>query len=164
MMYLFIYSYILLCTSVKFCPFLFFCLFRAVPVAHGGSQARSQIGATTAGYSHSHMGSKPHLQPTPQLTAMPDPFTHWVRPGTEPSSSGILVGFITPEPQQELHGKLSFIWSKMRTIALEAAFQIALKNHCKEVGGNVSIMSVYMWFWWRERYMQPTTHFTEVGS
>ena len=48
---------------------------RAAPEAHGGSQARGQIGATAAGLrpSHSHAGSKPHLRPTPQLTAMPDP-------------------------------------------------------------------------------------------
>uniref|UniRef100_A0A4X1UWI1 Exocyst complex component 7 n=1 Tax=Sus scrofa TaxID=9823 RepID=A0A4X1UWI1_PIG len=50
--------------------------FRAAPVAaHGGSQARGQIGAATAGlhHSHSHAGSEPHLGPTPQLMAMPDP-------------------------------------------------------------------------------------------
>ena len=34
--------------------------------------------------------------------------------------------------------KLSFIWGKMRTIAREATFQIALKNCSKEVGGKVS--------------------------
>ena len=28
--------------------------------------------------------------------------THWVRPGIEPTSSWVLVGFITAEPQQEL--------------------------------------------------------------
>jgi len=38
-------------------------------------QARGPIGATAAGLHHSHnsSGSKPHLQPTPQLMAMPDP-------------------------------------------------------------------------------------------
>ena len=30
-----------------------------------------QVGATAA--SHSHAGSEPHLQPTPQLTPIPDP-------------------------------------------------------------------------------------------
>ena len=29
--------------------------------------------------------------------------THWARPGIEPTSSWILVGFIPNEPQQELH-------------------------------------------------------------
>ena len=49
--------------------------FRAASVAHGGSQIRGQIGATTASHSHSHSnsGSEPHLQPTPQLTTMLDP-------------------------------------------------------------------------------------------
>ena len=56
----------------------FFCLFaisRATPVAYGGSQARGLIGAVAAGLhqSHSNVGSEPHLQPTPQLTATPDP-------------------------------------------------------------------------------------------
>ena len=34
-----------------------------------------RIGATAAGlhHSHSNTGSEPHLQPTPQLTAVPDP-------------------------------------------------------------------------------------------
>ena len=54
------------------------CLFafsRAAPTAYGGSQARGQIGAMAAGLcqSHSNVGSKPHLQPTPQLTATLDP-------------------------------------------------------------------------------------------
>ena len=51
-----------------------FCLFRAAPEAHGGSQARGQIRAIAAGLCHSHSneGSEPCLQPTPQLTAMPD--------------------------------------------------------------------------------------------
>ena len=55
---------------------LFFCLlFRATPSACGGSQARGQIGATAASlhHGHSNAGSKPHLRPTPQLKATPDP-------------------------------------------------------------------------------------------
>ena len=54
--------------------YLFFCLFvfglfRAGPVAHGGSQARGQIGATAEGlrHSHSNAGSEPSLPPTPQF-------------------------------------------------------------------------------------------------
>ena len=59
-----------------FCFVLFcFCLFRATPTAYGSSQARGPIGAATASlyHSHSNPGSEPHLQTTPQLTAMPDP-------------------------------------------------------------------------------------------
>ena len=44
----------------------FFSLFRAAPMAHGGSQ----VGLC---HSHSNVGSELHLWPTLQLTAMPDP-------------------------------------------------------------------------------------------
>ena len=58
--------------------FSFFCLFafsRAVPMAYGGSQARCLIGAvaTSLRQSHSNVGFKPRLQPTPELMAMLDP-------------------------------------------------------------------------------------------
>ena len=54
-----------------------FCLFafsRAAPAAYGGSQARGLIGAvaTSLHQGHSHTGSEPRLQPTPQLTATLD--------------------------------------------------------------------------------------------
>ena len=46
----------------------------AVPMAYGGSQVRGQIGAEATGLcqSHGNSGSELHLQPTPQLMAMPD--------------------------------------------------------------------------------------------
>ena len=61
--------------------FFFFLLFfvfafsRAAPEAHGGSQARSLIGAVPASlyHSHSNVGCELRLQPTPQLMATPDP-------------------------------------------------------------------------------------------
>ena len=58
--------------------FIYFCLFaflRAAPAAYGGSQARGRIVAVAASlrYSNSNVGSEPHLRPTPQLIAMPDP-------------------------------------------------------------------------------------------
>ena len=48
---------------------------RATPEAYGGSQARHLIGAVAAGlcHSYSNVGSKMHLQLTPQLMATPDP-------------------------------------------------------------------------------------------
>ena len=54
---------------VHFFLFIFkfiFCLFRAAPAAHGGSQARDRIGAVAAGlhHSHSNVESEPHNQPT----------------------------------------------------------------------------------------------------
>ena len=44
-------------------------------MACGGSQARGQIRPIAASLWHSHRNtrSEPCLQPTPQLTAMPDP-------------------------------------------------------------------------------------------
>ena len=56
-------------------PLFIYLLFRAAPMAYGGSQARCQIRATAAGIHHSHSsaGSEPCLWPIPQLMAMPDP-------------------------------------------------------------------------------------------
>ena len=61
------------------CLFVF-CLFaisRAAPAACGDSQGRGRIGAVAVAaglhHSHSNLGSEPRLQPTPQLTAAPDP-------------------------------------------------------------------------------------------
>ena len=63
--------------DIEILNFFFFflaLLFRATPVTHGSSQARGRNGATPASLHHSHSdtGSKPHLQPIPQLTATPD--------------------------------------------------------------------------------------------
>ena len=57
-------------------PFLFYFiwLFRATVETYGSSQARGRIGAVAVGLHHIHSKarSEPHLQPTPQLTAMLD--------------------------------------------------------------------------------------------
>ena len=52
---------------------LFFFLFLATLAAYGRSWARGRIGAVAAGLCHSHSNARtePHLQPTPQLVAMP---------------------------------------------------------------------------------------------
>ena len=58
--------------SKVFC--LFVC-FRATPTVYGSSHAGGRIRAAAAGlhHSHSHPRFEAHLQPTPQLTAAPDP-------------------------------------------------------------------------------------------
>ena len=56
-----------------FTLFFFFWLFRAAPVAYGGFQARGHLELHSASLHHSNVSSEPSLQPTPQLTAMPDP-------------------------------------------------------------------------------------------
>ena len=55
--------------------FFFFFLFRVASEAYGDSQARGRIGALASGLHHGHSNatSEPCLQPTPQLTAIPDP-------------------------------------------------------------------------------------------
>ena len=60
---------------VSFMLLSFFFFFRAAPAAYGGSQAVGRIRAVAAGlrHNHSNAGSELHLQPTTQLTAMPDP-------------------------------------------------------------------------------------------
>ena len=65
-----------------------------------GDKFKLQLPAYT--HSHSCARSKPHLQPTPQLVATPDPLTHWVKPGIEPASSWILVGLVSTAPLREL--------------------------------------------------------------
>ena len=54
-------------------------------MAYGSSQAKHRIRATPAGLHHSHSNA--------------GSLTHWVRPGIRPTSSWILVGFVTTEPQ-----------------------------------------------------------------
>ena len=73
-----------------------FCLFRAVPVAYGGSPARGGIGAvavaafqaesSTYTTAHSNDGSLIHRE----------------RPGIEPETSWFLVGFDSAVPLWEL--------------------------------------------------------------
>ena len=45
------------------------------PTAHGGSQMKGSIGAAATGLQNSNRNARsdPHLQPTPQPMAMPDP-------------------------------------------------------------------------------------------
>ena len=55
--------------------FVFCLFFRAALSAYGGSQDRGLIRAVAVGLHHRHSkgSSKPHLRPTPQRMAMPDP-------------------------------------------------------------------------------------------
>ena len=59
-------------------------------MAYEGSQARGQIGATTASLcrSHSNAGSEPCLQPTPQLMATADPQPSEQGQGSNPQPHG----------------------------------------------------------------------------
>ena len=56
---------------------LSFCLFRAVPVAYGGSQVGGPVGAVASSLhqSHSNLVSEPRLRPTPQQHQILNPLS-----------------------------------------------------------------------------------------
>ena len=66
------------------CTTVFFCLFRATPMACGGCQARCQVRAVVTGLCHSHDNArfKPHLWSRPQLTATLSCGSCWATTGT----------------------------------------------------------------------------------
>ena len=77
--------------------FFVFLLFRAVPVAHGNSQARGRIGAAAAGLYRNHSNMGQALSVTYTTAHSNTGFlTHWARPGIKPTSSSILVRLINP--------------------------------------------------------------------
>lgn len=91
--FLFIYSFI-------YYLFIYFC-FLGPYLQH---MEVLRLGVTTAAslhYSHSNTGSKPHLRPTPQLMAAPDP-----QPTEQSQGSNLCPhgrsGSLTAEPQWEL--------------------------------------------------------------
>ena len=61
---------------VRTCFFCFVLFFKAGLAAYGSFQARGPVRAAVASLhdSHSNVGTEPRLWPTPQLTAMPDPW------------------------------------------------------------------------------------------
>ena len=82
---------------VLFFYFFIFVFSRAVPAAYGGSQARGLIEAIAA----SNVGSEPHLRPTPQLTAMPDPQPTERGQRSNPQPHGSQLDSLTIEPRRE---------------------------------------------------------------
>ena len=80
-----------------------FCPFRASPTAYGSFQTRGLIRAAAACLRRCYSNAR-YL-------------TYWARPGVEPESSWILVGFISAEPQWELLGILFFygLWVMSHT-------------------------------------------------
>ena len=88
--------------------FFFFCLFRATPVADGGSQAGGPIRAVAEGLCHrpSNARSKPCLQSAPQLMAMPDPYPTEQGQGSNLQRHGSQLDSLTTEPWWELQENL----------------------------------------------------------
>ena len=86
---------------------MYFWFFRATPTAYGGFQARGRIGGTAACLHHSY-GNTESLTPR-------------ARPGIEPASSWILVGFVSAVPQWEL---LAFLICTYKTESLPCTPEI----------------------------------------
>ena len=78
--------------------FFFFLLFRAAPTVYASFQGRSWIGAAAAGLYHSHSNARSANYTIAHGNAR----SHWVRSGTKPTSSWILVIFVSTAPQWEL--------------------------------------------------------------
>ena len=123
----------------------------AASAPYGSSQARGPIGATAA-------------EPTPQPQQCQIPalsltyttahgnvrsLTHWVRPRIKPKSSWILVGFVTTEPQWELHPTCIFKMVPMM-------FQYLLPPFVPKK--NLIIQSRFYFFWphpWHAEISRP---------
>ena len=81
---------------------LFFFL-RAAPAAYGSSQARGQIRSAAAAYATATAPATQDPSHVAEAHRNTGSLNHWAKPGMEPVSSRILVGFVTAELQQELH-------------------------------------------------------------
>ena len=77
--------------------FFFFFFFRATPAAHGNSQPRGQIRATADSLYHSHSNCRIPAESVTYNTvrSRAGSLTYWARPGIEPTSSWILIEFLT---------------------------------------------------------------------
>ena len=86
------------------CVFFFFPLFRAINTGYGSSQAKGRIRAVAAALPHSH-NNVGWIRATSATCNTAHSNTssliHLARPGIKPTSSWILVGFITAGPQQK---------------------------------------------------------------
>ena len=89
--------YLEVCTPFLFIYLFIYLLFRATPVAYGGSQARGRIGATAASLHHSHSKARSS--------------THWARPGIESATSWFLIVFVNHWAMTGTPGGLYFLIS-----------------------------------------------------
>ena len=76
--------------------YIYICLFRAVPAAFVGSQARGPIGAVAAGLLSEPQQHGIQASSATYTTAHGNAgsLTYQVRPEIEPASSWLLVGFV----------------------------------------------------------------------
>ena len=78
-----------------------FCFSRAARGTYGSSQGRGWIRATSSSHSHSHRNTRAMSVTNTTAHSNAGSLTHWMRPGIKPSSSWILIRFVTTEPQRE---------------------------------------------------------------
>ena len=79
--------------------FLFFCLLRATPAAHGGSQARGLIRVAAASHSHSHSHAIQAASSTySKAHGNARSLIHRARPVLELATSSFLPGLVSTVP------------------------------------------------------------------
>ena len=103
--------------------YFFFCIFRATLMAYGSSQARGRTGTTAISLHNYTTATATQIwaASATYTTAHSNAWslTHWARSGIELSSLWLLVGFITTEPQHELHDLLLKRWSDFLKISVQ---------------------------------------------
>ena len=98
-------------TVVHLCLLIIFFLFRATLKAYRSPQARVELELHLPAYTTATATpAEPRLWTTPQLIhSNTGSLSNWARAGTEPTSSWILVGFVSTVPQQEIPINYIFI-------------------------------------------------------
>ena len=140
-------SNILVCPSFfffSFFLFFFFSLFRPVPKAYGSSQARGWIGAIATGLITASAKQDPSRVCNLRYAiahANTRLITHWVRPGIEPTSSWMPVGFLTAKPQQKLPHIVCLISQKTQCFWVSSALDKSITVRMSMSKNNVFNLS-----------------------
>ena len=142
-------------TTQKSFIFLVFLPFSwAAPMAYGGSQARSLIGAVATSLRQSHSNTGPKRATSATYTTAHGntrSLTHWVRPGIEPATSWFLVGFVSALPWQELQIPISLLTFLICSYAMPAFSITALKYYDKYFTFSIwqfrLLCYTWVWFW-----------------
>ena len=129
-------------------------------MAYGSSQGRSQIGATGAslGHSHSNSRSKLHFQPTPQFTAMLDPWCTEQGQGLSPHPHGYQLDSFPLS--HERNSKNNFkLWmethkspNSQNNLEKKTELEVLLVNSCSLTSDNKSIVIKMAWCSHRNRH------------
>ena len=106
----------------------FFLVFRVTPAAYGSSQGRGWIETSAASLHHSHSNTRlePHLQPTPQLTAMLDPRPAKKGQGLNPHSHGYWSGSLLLNRDGNSKKRLRYFHTKSSKICCVSSSYLVL--------------------------------------